>query len=82
MKKIFKIFLIAIFISMSASFSAKAQYEGGITCTKQYSWPPVDFGYLQVQTSIWSCSNGCSYATTILTLLDQKTALADIENCG
>lgn len=67
---------------MSASFSAKAQYEGGISCTKGYSYPPIEFGLLEVQTSIWSCSNGCSYVTTILTLLSQQTVLADIENCG
>lgn len=87
MKKTFKTFLIATLISISSissSSSAEADgaYEGGITCKREYSFPAIDFGPLTIQTSNWSCSNGCSYSTTILILLGQQTVLSDFESCS
>jgi hypothetical protein len=86
LNKIFKTFLIDTFISISSissSSSAEAEsIEGGITCKKEFSFPPIDFGLLTVHTSNYTCSNGCSYSTTFLTLLGQQTVLSDLESCS
>ena len=68
---------------MSASFSAKAQYEGGITCTKEYSFPPLYLGYFTIGVNVWTCTNGCMYTTTVVSLLTEESIFAyDVEDCS
>ena len=84
MKNIIKILLIAILLNIGSSFSAEAQNEGGITCTKQYSFPPLYLGYVEVGINVWTCTNGCLYTTTFMKVLTDNSIaiLSDVENCS
>lgn len=83
MKNILKTLLIVMFISISLSSPLKAQ-QGKISCTLEYSFPPLYLGYVEIGVNLWSCTNGCLYTTTWMRLLTDNSLaiLSDVENCN